>query len=224
MQMLVKALALLMTMVLLGACANTESSSVKNPAYSNFKLTSPAIVVVDGGLDLGLKVEAELIKQLNKNGVNARGITGDIQFLETAKEWQQFSSSLYDEGVKEIVFVSTIENTNLSTFSYKTNTTHNPGVSVNGVNYVNPSSTSTTTPLITIKKSMYMSMKIDEFGTAKSVWKGNAINNSQGTLYTGEQPMISNTIEEMIKALKKDSLLQKTTYNYNQSVLRGAFL
>ena len=192
-------LAAAVLMVAVAGCSTT-ASGIKNPNYANRTLSDAAVLVVNSDLDLGLKLEKDLVSQLEANHITAIGITKEVQFVTNESERAALRKRLVDSGVKEVVYVALGDISQSDIAGYQLTGTANA--------YGNTAySSGSAIPVRTFTRDMTISCRIDDLSSRKTIWKGASRRHAQGLLFIGDGSMISNAVTGLVDELKKEGVL-----------------
>lgn len=186
-------------LALLSACSTT-GSGIKNPKHSDRRLENVAVLALDGSLDTGLKLESALVAALREKGIQAIGITRDMQFVKAGEEQSALRNRLAEAGVQEVMYVAIGDISRSDIVGYN--------VSGTTINYSASShTTATAVPMRTFSRNMHISAQIDDMSSGETVWKGSVQRYAQGLLFIGDESMVGNAVEGLIKELEKERLL-----------------
>lgn len=192
-------LTMLLFAVAVAGCSTT-ASGIKNPKYANRTISDAAVLVIDSDLDLGLRLETELLTQLKERHISAVGITKEMQFVTNDAEKAALRKGLMDSGVKEVIYVALGDISQSEIAGYQLSGT----TTVSGTTAY---SSGTAMPVRTFTRDMTISCRIDNMSDGQTIWKGSSRRHAQGLLFIGDGSMISNGVDGLMEELEKEGML-----------------
>lgn len=190
-----RASLIVVTLMAIAGCNTTHGVGYLNPEVDSYRLEKTAVYVDNLG-EIGDQLEAQIVEELRKRGVQAIGVGIKARF---AKDFEDFRAKVLAEDINDalVVVMNDSRGTTVAGYqSFGSATTY--GSTTRG--------SSTTVPMVSIRRAMVTTAALFTRDGTK-VWTGSTERRAQGLAFIGDELTISETVKALIEALAKDGLI-----------------